>query len=1230
MFTFAAYDWVYMKRRNSLQAILLETRAHFVQVDTNFPTETYYKLWRYYDPHADGYRHPQRPGFPAVPIVYIHGNGGCYEDMRFFGRVIGEVNVKLRYQRTARFQEDVKRTLFELYRREGWDMPADGEEIPKDIQQRAEEMVIQRTPLLNTEVFAVDFLEESNTHDGLLMTKEARFLNNSVYLLLHAFLGHYREVLLHATGSLRRSHEEEVYIPSTVTNAEVEYVDSLCSRDELKTEESNEVCLVAKEQIRRFSSLERIRQEVERVRKEGIWIWTESIGGQLAVFAAVLDPQLYAGVVMAGAPLRYPPMLFDTGCVYYNRVVHGAAVFSYAYNHTSTLDWGKIVGSTDAAQILWNLGKVPAQDVAARVSRVRMITINGGALDDIIPPHSSFLLRSTGRCAASEDHQKMLKLAPVHVRRRDVSTEELRGCGMPLSHRGLVFSLQLLDVAADSLIRASLTSLSSALPSGEPADAYWKDQLFPSIVETLPRTLDAYRADEFMFVASLSESTRESTNEVSYHMTNTSHALNKIENICVQSKAVLNLQEIPVEEDDNPESWEALHIFIGATTYAPEEVRCPQLRLLRVGEKDEVPHTEVISRAATKLHLPIRRNDTVAEPGTVLQTVISFQVLQKQRGTSPEWVRPQFCFSVKREKVFAKQFSFVQHDKVDPLNGMEAPTVSHDNLASVNGNDQLSVEKYGRFVLIRNIDSVSLETNMVVSVNNRVVFPHIMCGSFRSFRITFRGTEGVAPDEPGSQQQYFFGPYETEKHTFHYSWRPFFTVPFNLRNVYVVYVISAEEEPSIHVGDLELSQTPRWGEYEYWVWWLGRWTMRLMAVLSTHSLSGKFAGCYTLLFLSVHGCFGVKHFVGSPRTRWIFPSLRKLHPTLLVLVVTLVLEHLSCTVARTLLTVCLNQDPPLRSDDELTAMMDIKEKLTLVFLYALPPRYEACKYSWIRMQSVAPSDVQLDYMLHMVWALCFVVFMTLCEFIMWCCMWPFSFLLRAFLKIRLRSEVPVWRLVAVWSIPVIMHLTIPWLHISITTTVACLLAYAMLWCFPYNSYDCAGPQYRWLCFMLTMLLQLTSHVEGLVLVVRNYIMSPPVVLTDAERYSTLPEHQLAFVVVQGALAVVYGTFYLSLRHCATMEAEAAVKAKRVRNPTKSGLQLKESPDGEKQLSYFLGDIGRWYPRFGRVLKIISKLVMFFALWMSLVAVRRPLEGTITLYGVCLTALFMALVLVRLW
>ncbi|RNF25903.1 oligoribonuclease [Trypanosoma conorhini] len=1236
-FTPAAYDWACMERRTSLQAILPNTTEHFVEVSTNPATEAYYKLWRYHDLHADGYKHPQRPGFPAVPIVYVHGNGGCYEDMRYFGRVIAEANVKQRYQRLARFQEDVKRTLFELYMREGGEMPHDGEEISREIQARAEEIVMERTPLLGTELFAVDFLEESNTHSGLLMTKEARFLNYSVHLLLHRFLDHYREVLSHASGSLRRSEGRDMYVPRAVTDAEAEYLDSLCSHHELNTEEANEVCSVAKDQIRRFSSTERIRQEVERVRKEGIWIWTESVGGQLAVFATVLDPQLYAGVVMAGAPLRYPPLLFDTGCVDYHRVVHGAAIVSHAYNRTSTQDWGKILGATDAAQLLWNLREVPAQDVAARVSRVRMIAINGGALDDIIPPHSSFLLRSTGRRASSEDHQKMMRLAPIHARRRDVSTEELRGCGVSLSHRGLVFSLQLLDVAADCLIRASLTSFPRELPHAEPADASGRDELFPTVVETLPRALDAYRAAEFLFLASLGESTRAGTHEVTYYMANNSHAVNNIKKICVEGRAVLNLQEIPVEEDDDTESWEALHIFIGATTYAPEEVHSPQLRLLRVGAMDEVLPTEVTSRAATKLHLPMRRNDSVAEPESVLQTVISFQVLQKSRGTSPEWVRPRFCFFVDSRKMSARQFSFVQHDKIDPLarrrrtSTAAAPTASQDDPVSLRGSDQLSVEKHGRFALIHNIDSMSLETDMVVRVNNRVVFPHVLCGSFRSFRIAFRGTEGVALDEPEAQQQYFFGPYEAERHTFHYSWRPFFTTPFNLSNVYAVYVISAEEEPTIHLGDLELSQTPHWDEYEYWVWWFRRWTMRLMAVLSTHSLSGKFAGCYALFFLTVYSCLGVNYFVGSKAaSRWVFPRIQKLHPTLLVLVVVLVLEHLSYTVARSALTVCLNQDPPIRSDEELTAMMGITEKLTLIFLYALPPHYGACKYSWIRMQSVAPSDVQIDHMLHMACAFCFSISMIICEFIVCCSMWPFSFLLRVFLKFRLRSAVPAWRLVAVWSIPVIMHMTIPWLHISITTTVACLLAYAVLWCLSCDSFACDGPRYRWLCFLLTMLLHLTAHVEGLVLVVRNYIIVPPVVLTDAGRYKTLPEHILAFMVAQGTLAVVYGTLYLSLRHNASMEAGAATKAGKVEGPTRNGRHLKEYPDEKPQISYLLGDFARCHPRVCWGLQICSKLVMFSALWVSLVSVRRPLEGTIALYGVCLTALFMALVLVRLW
>ncbi|PWV02574.1 hypothetical protein C4B63_2g217 [Trypanosoma cruzi] len=152
IFAPAAYDWARMQRRTSLQAILTRMHPHFVEVSVKPATEEYYKLWRYYDFEADRYRDPKRPGFPAVPAVYVHGNAGCFRDMRSLGRFVGESILKQRYQNAARSQEEVKRALFGLYRREGLKMPADEEEIPRDLQQRAEEMVIARTPLLGVEL----------------------------------------------------------------------------------------------------------------------------------------------------------------------------------------------------------------------------------------------------------------------------------------------------------------------------------------------------------------------------------------------------------------------------------------------------------------------------------------------------------------------------------------------------------------------------------------------------------------------------------------------------------------------------------------------------------------------------------------------------------------------------------------------------------------------------------------------------------------------------------------------------------------------------------------------------------------------------------------------------------------------------------------------------------------------------------------------------------------------
>ncbi|KEG13669.1 hypothetical protein DQ04_00861110 [Trypanosoma grayi] len=1231
-FTPAALDWALMQRRTSLQAILTRMSPYFVRIHTAPDTEDYYGLWRYHDFGADAYRQPRTSGIPAVPIVYVHGNAGSFQDMRSLGRFVGEANVQQRHRRAEYFKEDVKRALFNIYKQEKRRMPVDGEEIPKDLQQRAEDAVLADTPLLGAELVGVDFVEESNTHSGILLLKEARFLNYSVHLLLQGLMDHYKEVLTHTKGGIRKKSGDPVPKLSTVSAVETEYIDSVCQVQE-ETMQTKSACSIAKEQLDTFSSVERIRRELERVQKEGIWMWTESLGGIVAVFAAVLAPHMYAGLVMAGPPLRYPPLLFDMSCVDYQRVVHNAVMVSYAYSNASKQrDWSKIADARFAPlDLLRNLRNIPSQEIAARMASVSMITIHGGSLEDIVPPRSSFVARSTGRYASSSEHQQLLPKAPPPAGRRDVCTEELRGCGISLTHRGLVYAQQLLDVAGDSLVKAALTPKSGELMGIEPTIPPTRDRLFPMVVETFPHSLDTHRIEEFHFVNSLNET----EGHDGYRKEETSRVLSvTMTNVCVEGRNMLNLQEIPTDEERDSESWKPLHLFVGATTYIPQDVYLPTLTLVDAEQNASFPDMEVTSRAATKLHLPIRRKDGEPTEGNVLQTVISFQLLQKKRPVSPRWVRPLFCFSVYSTKLTKRHFSFVQHDIIDPLRETASPMAQKEAItAQMSGH--VSVENYGRFALIRNLDSISMETNMVVRAKDGVVFPHLICGSFRSFRLAFRGTEGLAMDEPESQLQYFFGPYEEGRETFHYSWRPFHTVPFNLTNIYVAYLLTADEQPTINLVDLQMYQSPRWNDHNYWVWRFNQWTMRWMAVLSTYSVSGKFVGCYVLSFLTMYVTFYMPRFVGHrTESQLSLRTLRSVSPVLMVLIVSLGLEYTSSALAKKTMRVCLDDNPPLKKDEELTAMMSLAERLTLMFLYALPPRYEECKYSWIRMQTVPPGDVQIDHMLHLVCAFCFAVLVFLFEcavfaltrIVSFVCQFPFRNRLR-------RVGISPWVLGLLWCMPIVMHATIPWMHISITTTVACLVSYCVIWCIPYEVLVAGGPQYRWLCFLLVMLGHLTAHFEGLVLVLRNYFIVSPVTLRDKERCTTLLEHLEAFAIVQCNLAVVYTTVYLTLRHHSGVVSDVASKKKEVEvtNSTGSALCRENGTNLKRdQLPYVLGDFGRRYPRFWRLLRICSSLVILLGLWVSLVSLRRPLEGSIALLGVCIMAVYVALVLVRLW
>ncbi|KAH8604131.1 hypothetical protein ERJ75_001739000 [Trypanosoma vivax] len=1226
-FIFAGIEWTLTRRRTELQAILTRMNPYFTKVVTNPPNHRYYGVWRYHDFAASSHRPPTESGFPGVPIVYVHGNAGCFQDMRSVGRFINEGTVLHRRRRAINFKEAVKKMLFDLYKQSGRDLPKDGEEIPLDMLKRAEDAVISETPMLAVEGFGVDFLEESSTQSGIVLTKEAIYLNHSVSTIFYGFLDHYRDVLNMPEGALRREQRNSVRVPGVVRDAEEEYIASQCART-LGEPEKGTPCALVRQEVKKFSSTERVRREVERVRREGIWLWTESLGGTVAVVAAIMAPDMYAGLIMAGAPVRYPPFFFDSSVTLFQRIVHDSLLMSYGYKNTSTHKWEKTLNASNVVELMSNLNSVPSADLAARLARVSIINIHGGVLEDIVPTQSSLIMRSTGRRATSVDHNRLLSMQVPHAGRRDVCTEELRGCGVALTHRGLVYALQLMDTGGFSLVHAALVGGSRELVAAESNVPPTKERLFPTVVETVPRAAGIYRSEKFQFTSGLSELAASG----GFRKENDTFRMSKFTKLCVDDNEPLNLDDIPTHEDSDAESWTPLHIFVGATTFLPDDVQLPELVVASAAQPDvPMPTSVVQTRVATVMHLPVRRKDSVPPDGSTLRTAVSFQALRTSNKTTTKKVRLRFCFLVEKTKVSHRHFSLMQHDVVDPLGEVSAPDRQQEYLV-LQRNKRISVTKHGRFAIVRNMRSISMETNLSLKVQNTAIFPFVICGSLRSFKVSFRGTEGLALDEPESQQQYFFGPYNQNQHTFTYSWRPFHTTPFSLANVYVVYTLTGDVSPALELGDIERLQTLVWYEPKHLLWQFQQETMRWVAALAIYSGTGKFAGCYILVYIVLYVVFNVPRFLGDQNTsRGFIGKVCGTSPTIFILLTAVLMDLASTYVVETALTVCLNSDFPLRTDEELTAMMSFWEKAVLLLVYALPPRYEACKYSWIRMLTIVPADVTLESVVHLLLASFLAPAVVALEYGLWLLTWPLSAIFRFTFRMHPSDGATLWPLVLLWCVPLLVHLSIPWLHVCITTSVACVIAYTTIWLIPNDPRTPSHPQYRWLCFLIVTLLHLTSHFEGLVLNARNYIMVPRAVLSDSERFTSAPEHVFAFAVVQCSLAVVYGTVYLARRHAYTMGAERAVKQKKRASLVDVAASTKaKGANKHNNSGYLMGDIGRRCPRIRRLAWLGIVIFGFLSFWVSIVSLRRPLEGAVALYGMCTLALCVSSVLLRRW
>ncbi|CBH14531.1 hypothetical protein, conserved [Trypanosoma brucei gambiense DAL972] len=1243
-FAFSAVRWLTTTVRTDLQAILVEAEPTFVEVPFDPPTGKFYKLWRYRDNKTDSFRKLQPQAFPNVPVIYIHGNAGCYQDMRFFGRVVGESVVRLRRYNAIHYGERVRNKIFQLYKNEGSELPRAGIQIPKDIQRRAENMVVADTPMLGVELFAPDFLEESNAHSAIVMAREAMYLNHSVHELFRRFLDHYHDVLKQPPGDLRHAaggNRSEIPVVASVEN---EYVDSACGTwSEYSPDPS--ACSTLKKEVAMFSSTERIRQEVQRVEREGIWLWTESIGGVLGVFAALLAPELYAGLVMAGPPLRYSPLLFDLPAVYFQKTIQDAVTVPYANISNTQRNWSKILAGSSTYELLKNLNSVPHADIAGRLERVSLVSVHGGALEDIVPPRSSHIMRTVSRRSTSPEHQPLLATKPPYAGRRDVCTEELRGCGISLSHRGLVYAVQLLDSAGYYTVVASLTGEAGRLVGVESTLPVGRERMFPMVLETLSRNSDAYRAEKFRFTTALHY---DSEND-KYHMTDGRHFMNGLTRLCADGQSTLNLQDLPVSEDEDTESWSPLHIFVGATTYEAEEVILPELTLVADEENEEpLSQSNLQVRLATKLHLPYRRKDSNVTEGTVLRTALSFQVLRRRREQSSLRLRPRFCFFVRNEKVNVSHFALVQHDVIDPLRELSSPEVHDATLYSQLSGD-ISVEKYGRFSLIRNMRVSQMETSLSLYVKNRTVYPVTICGSLRSLRVTFRGGEKVALDEPEAQNQYFFGPYGENVSSFTYSWRPFHTTPFNVTNVYVVYVLTPDIQPKMDFEDTKMHQSPEWIKPSYWLWRLNYDSLRWMAIGTTYSVAIQLISCYVLFFFVIIVVFHVPRLArggGEPEkgVRGFF----EVSPTILAIAVGLGIELASLHVVRQTLSVCLDEEPPRVSGGNITDMMSLSEALTLLFLCALPPRLDTCRHSWIRMVAAVPADVTLEHMVHLVFSYCLTVLSVSLMQVQYYLLWPLFKVIRPLLIRRPSGRLAVWPFAFLWLAPMVLHITVYWMHVYVTTNISCIFALASLWCIPEEMFTNTGRRYQQLCLLVLFPIQLATHFEGSGLLIRNYFMLPTETLTDSERFESLPEQIIALTVAQGCLAVVYGTVYLALLHQdGITDRGSAKKMQYVGGTNCSGGEKRREGKKRKQrerlesqevlgertiehLEYSMGDLGRRYPKLKLLAKVGSFTFMFVACWMGVVALRRPLEGTVFLFGLSVVAARVAFALLSFW
>ncbi|CAD2215498.1 hypothetical protein AGDE_13135 [Angomonas deanei] len=395
--------------------------------------EPYYKLWRVVDLVADSHGRLRVDGEQfRVPVVYLHGNGGSFSCARSLARFLSEANVRQQAKSLLRFDERVATFVYSAARESGEEVRrsvlVDGE-IPPELWKRGEEHVLHmETPLLQTELFPLDFLEESNTHSVAIMVKEARFVNHSLHYLMSRLRDTYSPVL-GGGDSARLDHVKE-YV-------EYEYAGAMCHNELLETTEQ---CRIAREHLAKYDTVDRVRREATRVSEGGFWIWGESYGGVIGLIASLIDPDLIAGIVLLSTPVHFPPLLMEYANEYLQRALYTATVgqYPYPFQGRPSTDWDELVRIRDPVRFGMKLGTVPAKELGARLENITLISMNGGTFDYVVPAVDTYLLQYTPR-QYFDDRRLWLNRCPSIAYHRDISTEALRDVGVPSDHRRMVY-----------------------------------------------------------------------------------------------------------------------------------------------------------------------------------------------------------------------------------------------------------------------------------------------------------------------------------------------------------------------------------------------------------------------------------------------------------------------------------------------------------------------------------------------------------------------------------------------------------------------------------------------------------------------------------------------------------------------------------------------------------------------------------------------------------------------